>query len=97
VRPGCHLVNVGRGSVVDEAAVLAALDAGRLSHASLDVFAQEPLPDDHPFWSHPSVSMTPHLAGPLIPEDVVPHFVANFHAFRQGAPMKNVVAPERQY
>jgi hypothetical protein len=41
--------------------------------------------------------MTPHLAGPLIPEDVVPHFVANFRAFRQGAAMRNVVAPERQY
>jgi glyoxylate/hydroxypyruvate reductase A len=97
VRPGCHLVNVGRGSVVDEAALLAALDAGRLSHASLDVFAQEPLRADHRFWSHPAVSMTPHVAGPLIPEDVVPHFVANLRAFRQGGAMKNVVAPERQY
>jgi glyoxylate/hydroxypyruvate reductase A len=96
-RPGCHLINVGRGGVVDEVALLAALDSGRLSHATLDVFAQEPLPIDHPFWRHPNVTMTPHIAGPLIPEDVVPHFVENFQAFRQGRALKNVVVPERQY
>lgn len=97
VQRGCHLINVGRGGAVDEVALLAALDAGHLSHASLDVFAQEPLPEDHPFWSHPNVTMTPHISGPLIPEDVVPHFIANFHAFLQGRTLENVVAPERQY
>jgi glyoxylate/hydroxypyruvate reductase A len=97
VRRGCHLINVGRGGVVDEAALLAALDSGQLSHASLDVFAQEPLQAAHPFWTHPKVTMTPHIAGPLIPEDVVPHFVANFAAFREGRTLTHVVAPERQY
>lgn len=97
LKRGCHLINVGRGGVVDEAALMAALDEGQLSHATLDVFAAEPLPSDHPFWGHPQVTMTPHVSGPLIPEDVAPHFIENFHAFRDGLPLKNVVKPERQY
>lgn len=97
LRPGAHLINIGRGGVVDEPALLAALDKGQLSHATLDVFANEPLAADHRFWSHPQVTMTPHISGPLIPEDVTPHFVANFKAFRSGATLKNRVHPERQY
>lgn len=97
LKPGAHVINVGRGGVIDEVALLAALDSGRLSHATLDVFASEPLQPDHPFWAHPKVTMTPHISGPLIPEDVAPHFVANFHAFRSGGKLKNVVHPERQY
>ncbi len=97
LKPGAHLINIGRGGVIDEPALLAALDKGQLSHATLDVFATEPLRTDHPFWSHPKVTMTPHISGPLIPEDVAPHFVANFQAFRNGATLKNVVHPERQY
>jgi phosphoglycerate dehydrogenase-like enzyme len=92
-----HVVNVGRGELIDEAALLAALDGGRVSHASLDVFATEPLPPDSRFWDHPKVSMSPHLAGPLIPEDVAPHFVRNLRAYLGGQPMANVVDPERQY
>jgi len=94
---GCHIVNVGRGSLMDERALLMALDAGRIAHASLDVFVDEPLPADHPFWRHPRVTPTPHIAGPLIPADVVPHFVANWHAFREDGVMRNLVTPQRQY
>lgn len=97
LKPGCHLINVGRGGVVDETALLEALDDGRISHASLDVFATEPLPPEHRFWTHPRVTLTPHIAGPLIPEDVVPHFIDNVHAFRAGRPLKNIVDPQRQY
>lgn len=96
-QPGTHLINVGRGGVVDETALLRAMERGRVSYATLDVFGAEPLPPSHPFWSDARISMSPHLCGPLIPEEVAPHFIENFHAFREQRPLKNRIAPERQY
>ena len=61
---GASIINFGRGPVVDESALLSALDAGRLSHAVLDVFASEPLPAEHRFWAHPAVTVLPHVAAP---------------------------------
>ena len=61
-KPGCLLVNVARGTLVDDRALIGSLDSGHLSAAVLDVFRTEPLPDDHPFWSHPSIRVTPHNA-----------------------------------
>ena len=60
--PGAVILNPGRGALIDDAALLAALDAGRIGHATLDVFRTEPLPPDHPFWAHPRVTVTPHIA-----------------------------------
>ncbi len=97
LKPGAHVINVGRGGVLDETALLAALDSGRVSHATLDVFATEPLPDDHPFWRDDRVTVTPHICGPLVPEDVAPHFIANFIAFTEGRPLRNLIDPRRQY
>lgn len=62
VRPGAHIVNVARGSVLDQPALIAALDEGRLGFATLDVTEPMPLPERHPLWSHPKVLLTPHLA-----------------------------------
>jgi glyoxylate/hydroxypyruvate reductase A len=62
--PGASIVNFGRGQTVDDDALLAALDDGRIEHAVLDVFTVEPLPDDHPYWDHPRVTVLPHISGP---------------------------------
>jgi glyoxylate/hydroxypyruvate reductase A len=96
-RRGAHIINVGRGALIDERALLAAIEAKIVGHATLDVFAAEPLPPDHPFWDNPHVTITPHVCGPLVPEDVVPHFLANYAAFASGRPLKNVIDLERQY
>jgi len=65
---GAVLINPGRGSLIDDAALLAALDSGRLAHATLDVFREEPLPPAHRFWAHPRVTVTPHIASETRPE-----------------------------
>lgn len=59
---GAIVINPGRGPLIDDDALLAALDAGQIDHATLDVFRMEPLPQDHPFWQHPKVTVTPHIA-----------------------------------
>lgn len=63
MKPGSFLINTGRGGLVDDAALLAALDAGQIAGAGLDVFAEEPLPADHPFRAHPRLILSPHSAG----------------------------------
>lgn len=64
VLPGASIVNVGRGPIIETDALLSALDRGALKHAILDVFDEEPLPADHAFWSHPSVTVMPHVSAP---------------------------------
>lgn len=65
---GAFVINPGRGPLIDTAALLRALDTGRVAHATLDVFDVEPLPADHPFWPHPKVTVTPHIASTTRPE-----------------------------
>jgi glyoxylate/hydroxypyruvate reductase A len=64
---GAVILNPGRGALIDDDALLAALDAGQIGHATLDVFRTEPLPQDHPFWAHPRVTVTPHIAADTRP------------------------------
>jgi glyoxylate/hydroxypyruvate reductase A len=82
--PGACVINVGRGAQVVERDLLAALDAGRLSHAYLDVFDTEPLPVDDPFWTHPKVSVTPHVAALTEPRTALAMVVANLGRFARG-------------
>jgi phosphoglycerate dehydrogenase-like enzyme len=95
MKPGASLVNIARGGVIDEAALLEALRAGALAGAALDVFSVEPLPADHPFWSMENVLVTPHLAGyhDRYPEFAIPILIHNIRRFLAGdvAGMKNVV------
>ena len=65
---GAFIINPGRGSLIDDDALLAALDSGKIAHATLDVFRVEPLPSDHAFWAHPNVTVTPHIASETRPE-----------------------------
>lgn len=97
MRSGAILINVGRGAVVDEGALVEALQAGRLELAVLDVFQTEPLPPDHPFWLLPNCVVTPHCSGPSLVEDVVAFFMANYWRFAGGQPLEGLVDRERGY
>ena len=83
-----YFINVGRGSLVDEAALIEALDSGHLSGATLDVFSTEPLPADHPLWHHPKITMTPHIAGGR-PTTAIEATVENYHRVKSGRPLLN--------
>jgi len=91
--PHAHLINVGRGTVVDESALLEALRAGRLAGAGLDVFAVEPLPPGHPFWSEPRVLMTPHIApeAATMPQLAAEVLIENVRRDLAGEPLLNLV------
>lgn len=91
------LVNPSRGSIVDEAAVADGLRAGRLAAAVLDVFDQEPLPADHPFWRTPNVVITGHTAALSIPRDIAAVFVDNYGRLLRGEPLRCRVDFERGY
>jgi phosphoglycerate dehydrogenase-like enzyme len=93
MRPGAHLVNVGRGPIVDEDALLQSLDAGHLGAASLDVFSTEPLPPDSPLWAHPSVVISPHMSGDFVGwrDALARQFVDNAERWLAGRPLVNVV------
>jgi len=86
MKPGAIFYNIGRGSTVDQEALLAALERGSLAGAYLDVTTPEPLPPDHPLWSAPNCFITPHSAGGQIREhhDLVGHFLENLRRFAGG-------------
>jgi phosphoglycerate dehydrogenase-like enzyme len=97
--PGARFVNVGRGSTVDEGALVRALEQGRIGGAALDVFEEEPLPADSPLWVMPNVVVSPHMAGDFAGwrESAVELFVGNLERYLTGRPLENVVDKERGY
>jgi glyoxylate/hydroxypyruvate reductase A len=94
---GAGLVNAGRGGHLVEADLIPALDSGQLSAAALDVFRDEPLPPEHPFWRHPRILVTPHIAGTTNPETAAPIVLDNIRRFEAGGPLLHRVDPGRGY
>jgi glyoxylate/hydroxypyruvate reductase len=94
---GAGLVNAGRGRHLIEEDLIPALDSGQLSAAALDVFRTEPLPPDHPFWAHPRILVTPHIAGITNPVTASAVVADNIRRFQQGQPLLNRVDPARGY
>lgn len=89
--PGAFVINPGRGPLIDDAALLQALENGQIGHATLDVFRVEPLPTDHPFWAHPQVTVTPHIAATTRPETAAAIIADNIQRSETGQPLLNVV------
>jgi len=94
---GAALINLGRGAHLKDADLLEALTTRHLGHAVLDVFHTEPLPADHPFWSHPHITVLPHVAASTDPESAAPIAMQNVAAFRAGRPLTGVVSRSRGY
>lgn len=94
---GASIINAGRGRHQVEDDILAALDSGQLSEATLDVFREEPLPPDHPFWTHPGVTVTPHNASLTDPDSGAREVVENIRRFRRGEVLPNTVDPGAGY
>lgn len=95
--PTSLLVNVGRGSAVDELALIHALQTGRLGGAVLDVFEHEPLPPEHPLWNAPNVFITSHTSAPSFPADIASLFCENYHRYIAGQSLRYVVDFEKGY
>ena len=94
---GAALISVGRGGHVVEDDLLAALESGQIGGATLDVFRQEPLPADSPFWTHPRVILTPHVASMTIPDSAAAAVAANIRRLRAGQPLEHAVDLRRGY
>ena len=94
---GASLINVGRGPHLVDADLLEALDSGQLSRAILDVTEPEPLPAEHPFWTHPRVFLTPHVASMTQPESAAPILLDNLRRHQRGEPLSNVIDRSRGY
>lgn len=94
---GARLLHTGRGRQLDHAALLSALDGGRLSAAMLDVTDPEPLPPEHPLWRHPRVIITPHIACQTRADEGVAHVIAGIRADQAGTPVAGLIDRERGY
>ena len=94
---GASIINAGRGGHLHENDLIPALDSGQLRHAVLDVFESEPLPQDHPFWLHPDITLTPHIASQTVPASAVNHIIDGIERHQQGKPLKSLYDPALGY
>lgn len=94
---GAYFINMARGPLVADDALLAALASGHVSGAALDVFNHEPLPADHPYWTHPKVHVTPHIAGATNPRTASPGIIENIKRLRSGRELIHRVDPKTGY
>ena len=99
MKPAAMLINIARGEIIDESALIAALASGKLGAAALDVTAHEPLPADDPLWSTPNLFLSPHLSGltPRYSERLTDILLDNIARYRDGRPMRNLVHAARGY
>jgi glyoxylate/hydroxypyruvate reductase A len=88
---GSFIINPGRGPLIDDDALLAALDSGQIAHATLDVFRVEPLPQAHPYWAHPNVTVTPHMAAETRAETCAEVVAENIRRNEAGEPLLHLV------
>ncbi|WP_120499392.1 glyoxylate/hydroxypyruvate reductase A [Roseovarius sp. EL26] len=91
MKDGVCLINPGRGPLIDDQALLKALDTGKVGHATLDVFRIEPLPTDHPYWAHPKVTVTPHIASETRPVTAAQVIAENIQRGEMGKPFLHLV------
>ena len=97
MKRGAVIINPGRGALIDDDALLAALDSGQVGHATLDVFRVEPLPKDHPYWAHPHVTVTPHIAADTRVPTASKVIAENVRRGEAGEPFLYLVDRKRGY
>lgn len=94
---GSWVINLGRGGHVVDNDLIDMIDSGHIDGANLDVFSKEPLPADHPYWSHPKIYITPHIASLPDPESVAPQIIENYRRTIENKPLLNSVERKREY
>lgn len=97
LQSGSYLINIGRGHHLDEQALIAQLDSQHMAGAILDVFRTEPLPAEHPFWTHPNIRVTPHISGPTHSGRAVQQITERIRKLESGQPLDGVVNRETGY
>jgi glyoxylate/hydroxypyruvate reductase len=95
--PGGYVINVARGAHLVEDDLVSLLDSGHLAGAALDVFRTEPLPADHPFWTHPKISVTPHTSARTLREESIAQIVGKIRTLERGESIAGIVDPKRGY
>jgi len=97
LKEGCYLMNVARGAHLNESELIESIDNGQLSGAMLDVFNEEPLPSDHPFWSQPKITITPHVASVTTPSSAIKVVIENCKRLKNGDVLLHLVDLQRGY